>query len=826
MTDPQSLRIIRAVGRDLPSGTVTFLFTDVEGSTKLLQALGPAAYADALAEHRRILRDAFDAHGGVEVDTQGDAFFVAFPTAARAPGAAAQAQEQLANGPIKLRMGLHTGTPHLTDEGYVGADVHRAARIAAAGHGGQILVSATTAALLGTDLLRDLGEHRLKDLSAPERIYQLGTEEHPPLKTLHQVNLPVPATPFLGREAELREIAAVLARDGVRLVTLTGPGGTGKTRLALQAAALAADRFAGGVWWVPLAPLRDPALVAAEIALTIGAKEGLVQGIGDREMLLVLDNFEQLVAAAPELVELLERCPNLRLLVTSRELLRVRGETEFAVPPLATKDAVALFEARAGFVDADVPELCRRLDELPLAVELAAARARVLSPAQILDRLGDRIDLFRGGRDADARQATLRGAIEWSYELLDAEERKLFARLAVFHGGWTLDAAEEVTDARIDTLGSLAEKSLIRADDRFRMLETIRTYAEERLEASEDESSCRRRHLDYFLSLAEGWYEERFSSEPRLLAAVTAENGNLRAALEWASEHAPAAELALVGAMVPLWSLNGQALEAKTRLTAALGQVATAGAPLARALMHLGELDDDLPRLHEALAIWRELNDREGEAAAIEAIGWAHDAAGDYSAAEAAHEESLAVRRAAGSPDVRGLTARAGLCHVLVARSETGRAAAVAAELLAIARAHDATLMEELALHFLADCSLVDGDYAEAERRYLRALAYARDAGLVGRATDEVLGVAMARAGLERSADALRLAVCAHAKQVEIGKGNDAWWTSMQDRLLGLARTQLSDDERETAESTGRAASFDALTRELVSGGIAAHAPS
>jgi predicted ATPase/class 3 adenylate cyclase len=826
LTDGPRLRIIRAVGRDLPSGTVTFLFTDVEGSTKLLHALGTDAYADALAGHRRVPRGAFTAHGGVEVDTQGDAFFVAFPTAPGALAAAAQAREALGDGPIQVRIGLHTGTPHLTDEGYVGADVHRAARIAAAGHGGQILVSSATAALVGTDGLRDLGEHRLKDLTAPERIYQLGDDQHPPLKTLSNTNLPHLASTFVGRE---REVADLLERLGgsARLVTLTGPGGTGKTRLALEAAADLVPSFPGGVFWVPLAAVRDSALVAAEIARTIGAKEGLAEGIGDREMLLLLDNFEQVTAAAPELAELLERCPNVRLLVTSRELLRVRGESEFAVPPLATTDAIALFEARAKFVDADVPELCRRLDDLPLAVELAAARARVLSPAQILDRLGSSLDLFRGGRDAVARQATLRRTIEWSHELLDPEEQELFARLAAFHGGWTLEAAEEVTDAGIDTLGSLAEKSLIvRAEARFRMLETIRTYAEERLVASGEEHSCRRRHLEYFANVAEGWYEQRFSSESRLLAAISAENGNLRAAVDWAQEHAPATELAMVGALSPLWSLNGQAIEARTRLTAALGHGANRDAPRARALMHLGELDDDLGRLDEALGIWRELDDREGEAAALEAIGWVHDALGDYAAAEVAHEASLAVRRAVGSPEVRGLAARAGLCHVLVARSETGRAGEVAAELLAIARAHDATLMEELALHFLADCPLVDGDHAEAERRYLTALAFADHAGLVRRATDEVLGVAMARAGLGRSADALRLAACAHAKQAEIAQGTDAWWASMQNRLLGLARNQLSDGARERAESTGRAVSFEALTRELVSGEIGAHAPS
>ncbi len=311
--------MIRGVPRDLPTGTVTFLFTDVEGSTRLLHALGSDAYAEALAEHRRIVREAFTAHGGVEVDTQGDAFFVAFPTAPGALAAAAEAGERL-TGPIRVRIGLHTGTPLLTDEGYVGADVHRAARIAAAGHGGQVLVSSATAPLVDVELT-DLGEHRLNDLTAPERIYQLGEREHPPLKTLYQTNLPVPATPFLGRDTELAEIAALLARDEVRLLTLTGPGGTGKTRLALQAAASAADAFAGGVWWVPLAPLRDPQLVLPTAAQALGASGDLSEHIGDRRLLLLLDNFEHLVSAAADVAPLLSACPNLTLLVTSREPL-------------------------------------------------------------------------------------------------------------------------------------------------------------------------------------------------------------------------------------------------------------------------------------------------------------------------------------------------------------------------------------------------------------------------------------------------------------------------------------------------------------------------
>jgi Adenylate and Guanylate cyclase catalytic domain len=289
------------VGHELPTGTVTFLFTDVEGSTKLLHDLGAEGYAQALMEHRRVLRDAFAGHGGVEVDTQGDAFFVAFPTAPGALASAAHVQHQLAAGPIRVRIGVHTGTPLLTDEGYVGADVHRAARIAACGHGGQVLVSASTAALVGSGGLRDLGVHRLKDLSVPERLYQLGDTEFAPLKSLHQTNLPIPATPFLGREKELGEVLGLMARDDVRLLTLTGPGGTGKTRLGAQAAGALAERYPQGVWWIPLAPLRDPTLVVETASQTLGAQDGLADHIGDKSMLLLFDNFEQVIEAASEL---------------------------------------------------------------------------------------------------------------------------------------------------------------------------------------------------------------------------------------------------------------------------------------------------------------------------------------------------------------------------------------------------------------------------------------------------------------------------------------------------------------------------------------------
>jgi class 3 adenylate cyclase len=438
------------VARKLPTGTVTFLFTDVEGSTRLLHQLGAESYADALAEHRRALREAVVRHDGVEVDTQGDSFFIAFSTAPAALAAAAEAQQVLAAGPIRVRMGIHTGTPRVTDEGYVGPDVHRAARIAAAGHGGQTLVSSSTASLIETASLRDLGEHRLKDLAAPERIYQFRGQAFPPLRSLQRTNLPIPATPFLGRQRELDEVTSLLGSGDVRLLTLTGPAGAGKTRLALQAAAEASDHYPDGVFWTPLSALRDPELVLEIAAQAVEAKDGLADRIADRRLLLILDNFEHLIDAAGELAGVLATCPNLQLVVTSRELLRLPGEQAYPVPPLEPQDATELFTARARAADPRfepspvVEQLCSRLDNLPLALELAASRVVVLSPEQLLDRLSKRLDLLKAGRGVDPRQQTMRATIEWSYDLLDEEEQVLFERLSVFRGGCTLESAEEI----------------------------------------------------------------------------------------------------------------------------------------------------------------------------------------------------------------------------------------------------------------------------------------------------------------------------------------------------------------------------------------------
>jgi predicted ATPase/class 3 adenylate cyclase len=642
--------------RSLPAGTVTFLFTDIEGSTRLLDELGAERYAVALAEHRRALRDAFARHGGVEVDTQGDAFFYAFPTAPGALAGAAEGCEALAGGPVRVRIGLHTGTPLLAEEGYVGHDVHKAARIAALGHGGQVLVSSSTAELVDDALLRDLGRHRLKDLSAPERIYQLGAGEHPPLKSLHQTNLPVPATPFLGRERELAEVAALLADRDLRLLTLTGPGGTGKTRLAAQAAGLGSERYPHGVWWVPLAPLRDPALVLETASQVVGAKDGLAEHVGDKSLLLLLDNFEQVVEAASDVSTLLASCPNVEVLVTSREPLHITGEQEYSVPPLVHEEGVGFFLARARSVKPDfqpddvVAEICRRLDDLPLALELAAARVKALSSTQILERLEQRLPLLTGGaRDLPERQQTLRAAIAWSYDLLIEEEQRLFARLAVFRGGCTLEAAEEICDADLDTLQSLVDKSLLRhADERYWMLETIREYAAEQLDASREAAEVRRRHADHFLALAESLPVD-VSVSKEWLDRVEAEHDNVRAALDLLEGLAETQlVLRLVGALWRFWGVRGHHREGMQRLEEALLTDDSATAGRARALIGASALAVDVKEYEralryadEALDLYRGLDDAWGIARATFFQGFVAIESGDFARARPPFEESL-----------------------------------------------------------------------------------------------------------------------------------------------------------------------------------------
>lgn len=612
------------MGRELPTGTITLLFSDVEGSTTLLHELGAEAYADALAEHRRIVRAACAAEGGVEVDNQGDAFFFAFRSA---PGALAAAQAvtgALATGPIRLRIGMHTGTPLVTEEGYVGDDVHLAARVGASAHGGQVVLSWTTRELVDGLPLTDLGEHRLKDIPETVPIFQLGSERFSPLKTISNTNLPHPASSFIGRERELRKLLATIR--SARLVTLTGPGGSGKTRLALEAAATLVPSYKAGVFWIGLAALRDPALVSQTIAQTLGAKDGLAEHIGERELLLLVDNLEQVIEAAPELSALVSACANLTVLVTSRELLRIQGEIEYVVPPLASPDAVALFCERSRLKPSEeIAELCVRLDEMPLAVELAAARAKALSPRQILERLSQRLDLLEGGRDTDPRQQTLRATIDWSYDLLSQEEQRVLRALSVF-AGCTLAAAEEVCGTEINALQSLIEKSLLRfSAERYWMLETIRDYARERLDEAGETDELARRHADYHLALL----EERpmsvilGSRRRELLAWFGEEEDNLRATLDYLEGAAPQDAARAADLLTPFWLPRGRVVEAQERLLRLLARTDFAAGTCAVLLEHLCDTEMRLEQLDSAEAHAQEAVTLAEEAGERRTLAWA-----------------------------------------------------------------------------------------------------------------------------------------------------------------------------------------------------------
>jgi predicted ATPase/class 3 adenylate cyclase len=793
--------IMGGVKGNLPAGLVTFLFTDIEGSTKLLHELGAEAYADRLADHRRLLRDAFGRHGGVEVDTQGDAFFVAFGDAAEAVAAAAEAQQALAAGPIKVRMGLHSGRPHLSAEGYVGPEVHLGARIAAVGHGGQVLLSAATrAALDASQPVTDLGEHRLKDFAEAVWIYQLSADRFPPLKSISNTNLPRPASAFVGREKELTEITELL-RDGARLLTLTGTGGTGKTRLSIEAASALVPDFRNGTFWVDLAPLTDPALVPATIATTIGAKDELASYIGHRELLLVLDNLEQVIEAGSEVATLVSASPNLRVLATSRERLRVQGETEYAVPPLATHEAVELFAERSGLEPHDtIGELCRRLDNLPLAVELAAARTSVLSPAQILERLSKRLDLLKGGRDAEARQATLRATIEWSHDLLNAEEKRLFALLAVFAGGWTLEAAESVAEADLDVLESLVDKSLVgHTDERFAMLETIRQFATERLEASGEADELRQRHAEFFLHLAEEAEAKIEQDQKSWLPRLEAEIENIRTALdrlEVIGQLQRAMQMA--GCLANFW--EGHIAEGRTRLERLLTaderpSPERAKALVAAALLALQSGDSAFAehRARDALGIYRDIGDARGTANATLHLGMALADQADFASARDLFEASVPSFRDIGD-EVDALFSSRLLAWMYEELGERERAGALMEDNLVWARRIGNKPMEAQALGALAGMAIDQGRAGEAVSLLKDVLRIDRDnrADLQTALDLTRFARALSFAGT-RDADAAAVLSSGEALRAAMGAGGMPYAVQNHEQALAILRTRLDE---------------------------------
>jgi len=820
--------------RQLPTGTVTMFFSDIEGSTALLGRLGER-YGEALLAQRALMRAAVSACRGVEMGTEGDSFFVVFESAGDAVGCCLAAQRALAaydwpgGEAVRVRMGLHSGEPAVQEDGYVGMDVHRAARIAAAAHGGQVVLSDATRQLAGSQLagdvsVRDLGWHRLKDIEAPERIYQLVApglaDGFPPLKSLGaRSRLPVPMTALVGREPELNEVRAALMRPGIRLVTLTGTGGVGKTRLSLATAASLDQEFPHGVFFVALAAVRDAGVMWKTIADTLDvtgdepAAEAVTGYLADRRALLVLDNLEQLHGAAEVITGLLAAAPDLVALATSRRPLHLPGEQELPVPPLqlpgeagaeqvAASGAARLFVqqaamARPGFAvtdsnAADIAAICRRLDGLPLAIELAAARVRLLAPRALLARLGRSLDLAAADVGQPSRQRTLRNAIAWSYDLLAPDLAEVFRRGGVFAGGCDLDALAAVAAPGpgadpLELAAGLLEVSLVTVTEaadgepRVGMLETIREFALERLEQAGNLDEARRCHAEYYAGVAERADEQLRGSGLAAMDRLEAEHDNLRAALAWSLD-APAAGpgdggraaagLRLVQALAYFWHRHGHAGEGRRWLERAIGLAAEeAGAPLAQLahwlgvlLQQQGQMQDALPLLERSLAIWRDLGDRNQQARELNSLGITRRLLGDLDTARSLLEESAAVAREAGS-DMRVAAALTNLGQLESAAGNFDRAAQVLEEALALDRKQGDTLGVAIDQQSLAATHSRAGRAQEA-REQLSAMAdYVASCGdpellattlEIAAVIAAQLGEALRAARLTGAADAIR----------------------------------------------------------------------
>jgi predicted ATPase/class 3 adenylate cyclase len=833
----------------VPVGTVTFLFSDIEGSTRLEESLGTQAYASIRERHRTLLRQAFGGHGGEEQGTEGDSFFVTFPSAREALAAAVEGTQALAAEPwpgelsIRVRMGLHTGEASVAGGSLIGLDVNRAARIAAAAHGGQILASETTRSLVGTSLpagvtLRDLGEHRLKDLTAPTRLFQAVAEgltaDFPPPRTLdaRPNNLPVQLTSFVGREAELAEAERLFANT--RLLTLTGPGGTGKTRLSLELAASLADEWPDGVFFVPLEPVREPSLVAPRILASLGltevagrpARDVLIEWLTGRKVLLVIDNFEQVLGAGPFVADLLRANADLRIIVTSRAALRISGEQEYAlpglpVPPIAVDmpalarsqlpgagnltaqavsnyESVKLFLARAMAVRPDfrltdenaqaIGTICARLHGMPLAIELAAARVRLLRPEAILERLTDQLSLLSAGsRDLPPRQQTLRGAIAWSYDILDDGSRRLLDRLSVFTAGCDLEGAEAICGPAdelgldiLDGLTGLVDQSLLRLDEmetetRFRLLETIREFASEMLDSRGEAETILDRREDWYVRLAEEAAPLLAGGGQRTwLERLELEHDNIRAVLTRAvALERPGPAIRLAFAMWRFWQKRGHLNEARRRLEemAAADWTRAEPVPRARLMEALGGVlwwQADIPAMKaaygEALDIWRSLGDKAELANALYNYSFAFSVAANPSSdpgsadpdAEGIRsiQEALALYREIG--DRRGeANTLWGIGNIDYFANVPDGGARHFQQALDIFRDVGDVTMEAWSLHMLGSALLRVGKNDESRpllRDALRRFADASDTAGLALTFDDLASQAVADGELERAA--------------------------------------------------------------------------
>ncbi|TMK86324.1 MAG: adenylate/guanylate cyclase domain-containing protein [Actinobacteria bacterium] len=862
---------------DLPTGTVTFLFTDIEGSTRLLQELGDR-YVHARDDHAAILRRAIAASDGVEVNTKGDSFFVAFRSPIKALEAAVAAQKGLAahdwspGPPLRVRMGLHTGEGARGGDDYVGIDVNRAARISEAAHGGQIILSDATRGLIERALpdevtLRDLGDHRLKDIARPERLYDLVIEgvpaDFPPPRTLdaRPNNLPAQLTSFVGREDEIADVRRLLRL--ARLLTLTGTGGTGKSRLALRVAADVLTEYRDGAFFVDLSALTDPALVPSATARALGVPEeagrpildAVKNHLRDKEILLVVDNFEQVADAAPMIEDLLTAAPKLKVLITSRVVLSLRGEHEYEVPPLKPPDparlpdvltlrrfeAVQLFTERAVAVQPAfrvternapaVAEITARLDGLPLAIELAATRTKVLTPEEMLPRLRDRLSLLSSGaRTLPQRQRTLRDAIAWSHDLLDDPERRLFARLSVFSGGWTLVSAEAVCDPEavgldaLDGLTSLVDKSLVRRVEpaggtvRFAMLETIREFGQERLLAGGERDEMRRRHAEHFLDLA-------VEAEPHLTAddqgewldRCDREHDNVRAALRWAIEAGTADRAQeAAGALWRFWQQRGHLAEGEVWFREILAMPSGQGPTAARAKALIGaggiawwQRDRDAAGAfyQEAVVIERQLGDPARTAEAL--YNRAFVVAGeDIEAAGRLLDESIDLFRRAG--DERGVAQV--LTMLVIRKAEARDWVAVVASLEEVT-----SIWRRLRdrLHLAFDLVWLAFAYGRLGRRD-EARSTALEALDLFREVDNTTGIGITLTDLAflatwegRHEDAIRLAGASDSVRQRVGGPPGGFAGILEGDPVAEARVHVSEESAGRAWEEGRAMSVE-----------------
>jgi predicted ATPase/class 3 adenylate cyclase len=906
---------------DRPTGTVTFLFTDIEGSTRLLQQLGDE-YARALGEHQALVRAAWADHGGVEIDTAGDGFFVAFPAAPQAVAAAAQATRALAahtwpeETTLRVRIGVHTGTPQLVGDRYVGLDVHHAARVMAAGHGGQVVLSQATRDLAAPNLpadttLRELGLYRLKDLRQPERLYQLIMPglpaEFPPLKTLdlRPHNLPVQPTPLLGREEQLAALGALLRGDDVRLVTLTGPGGIGKTRLAVQLAAELVEAFPDGVWFVRLSRLTDPELVIPTIAQTFGLKEAGSQPIAEvlrdyvagKRLLLVLDNFEQVVGAAPEVAALMETSAGVKVLATSRVPLRLRGERSQPVPPLPLARqgelppverfteyaAVALFIQRARDAKPDfvvsannapaIAAICAELDGLPLAIELAAARVKLLPPEALLARLSSQLKLLTGGaRDLEERQQTIRATLKWSENLLTPSERVLLRRLAVFVGGATLEAAEAVCAAPdgaapLDTdvlegLAELVDQSLVQqreegGEARFGMLHVIREYALEQLEAvgasdgsmpsgkHPEAEALGRAHGGYFTTLAERAQPELTGPEQGAwLDKLEREHDNLRATIRWAREHGAAEMgLQLVAALPGFWRARGHLREGRAWAEDMLGLAAgqeTGDADLAPS----GDRSSTRANLEMlrartlvaggALAVWQEdqatavlwleqaaslghaAGDLRTVGRALMSLGILARHRGDLDRAATCNAEALALARQLD--DRRGIAASLGnLGNVANDQGDLERAEAYYTEALALHRQGGDTEGIAICLGNLGQTVLRRGEVARADALAREALALFWEVGDEHRCAEGLERLGITARALGQNERAARLLGAALARREIVGAPQPANERVEVEQAAAAARTALGEAAWAAVFAAGQALPLEQAVADALS---------